>query len=159
MTRRRILLLAVLVFSFMWVACQPTESVPRSLSEDDIATLQRATEQYRDAELVNDWAAVTMLYTENAIRMLPDMPAIQGRDAILQEFEARPYSVAEYDQRIEETDGLTDLAFVRGVFSFTVDFEGELSSGTGKYISIYRHQPDGTWLIDRDIWNLDKASP
>jgi ketosteroid isomerase-like protein len=155
---RTLLMLCVVMLCLAPLACETRESVIRPLTETDVAALQVATEQYRDAEAVNDWRAVTMLYTDDAIRMLPRGPTIQGREAILQEFESRPYAVVEYDQRMEEVDGFGDLAFVRGVFSYVVDIDGELSSGTGKYIAIYRRQSDGSWLIDRDIFNLDRPA-
>jgi ketosteroid isomerase-like protein len=138
------------------LACERPESAGRQLTEEDIGALREATDQYRDAEAVNDWEAVTMLYTDSAIRMLPQGPTIQGREAILREFESRPHAITEYDQRMEEFDGFGDVAYVRGVFSYAVNIEGKNSSGTGKYIAIYRRQSDGTWLIDRDIFNFDE---
>ncbi|UCD76286.1 MAG: nuclear transport factor 2 family protein [Phycisphaerales bacterium] len=159
MTTTRSLLWAILAFGLLLMGCQQSGPAVRPLLESDIAAIRNATEQYRVAESVNDWQAVTMLYTENAIRMLPEGPTIQGREAILKEFDARPYSVTQYDQQIEEAEGFGDLAVVRGVFSYAVDRDGEILRGTGKYIAVYRRQLDGTWLIDRDIFNLDAASP
>jgi len=158
MIRGRLLLLCVVVLCLAPLACETPESAVCALTEADVAALRVATERYRDAEAVNDWRAVTMLYTDDAIRMLPKGPTIQGREAILQEFESRPYKITEYDQRMQEVDGFADLAFVRGVFSYAVDIDGEISKGTGKYIAIYRRQSDGSWLIDRDRFNLDKPT-
>lgn len=112
----------------------------------------------REAEAVNDWAAVTMLYTERAIRMLPKGPTIHGREAILQEFESRPSRMIEYDQGIEEIEGLDDLALVRGVFSYVVEVKGDTLRGSGKYLAVYQRQADGGWLIDKDIFNFDEPS-
>ena len=158
MIRGRLLLVCVVVLCLVPLACDKPDPAVHPLTEADVAALQVATEQYRDAEAINDWRAVSMLYTDDAIRMLPKGPTIQGRDAILQEFESRPYTITEYDQRMQEVDGFGDLAFVRGVFSYAVDANDEISSGTGKYIAIYRRQLDGSWLIDRDIFNLDKPA-
>ena len=30
---------------------------------------------------------------------------------------------------------------------------------SGKYITIYQAQRDGTWLMARDIWNSDRSLP
>lgn len=158
MIRRTLLMACVIVLGLAPLACDKPEPAARPLTEADVAALRVATERYRDAEAVNDWRAVTMLYTDDAIRMLPKGPTIQGREAILQEFESRPYTITEYDQRMQEVGGFGDLAFVRGVFAYAVDIDGKISLGTGKYIAIYRKQSDGLWLIDRDIFNLDKPT-
>jgi len=158
MTKTRLSLWIILLLCIAHFACRKAETGRRPLTENDITALRVATRQYRDAEAATDWAAVTVLYTEDAIRMLPNRPTIQGRHAILQEFQARPYTVVEYDQRIEEVDGYGGFAVVRGVFSYAVDTDGRVSDGTGKYIAVYRRQTDGNWLIDRDIFNLDEPS-
>jgi ketosteroid isomerase-like protein len=158
MFRRTLLMACVIVLGSAPLACDKPDPAVHPLTEADVGALREATEHYRDAEAVNDWRAVTMLYTDDAIRMLPKGPTIQGREAILQEFESRRHTIKEYDQRMQEVDGFGDLAFVRGVFSYAVDADGEISRGTGKYIAIYRRQLDGSWLIDRDIFNLDKPA-
>ena len=155
MKSNSILLLTSLLIVFLISACQESRTTNNSFTDDDIKALQIATEKYRDAEVVNDWETVTKLYTDSAIRMLPKGPTIQGREEILREFEARPSKILEYDQRIIEVEGIRDIAFLRGVFSYTVDTNGKTSSGTGKYIAIYRKQKEGEWLIDRDIFNFD----
>jgi ketosteroid isomerase-like protein len=148
-------LIFILYIALINVACQLTDTALLQLSDNDITAIKAATREYRDAELANEWATVTQLYTENAVRLIPDIQTIRGRDAILQEFLARPYIITEYDQQIEEIEGYNDLAVVRGVFSWAIERNGEFFKGTGKYIAIYRKQTDGSWLIDKDIFNQD----
>ena len=158
MARTGLARLCLLVLCVAPLGCEVPESAVRPLPEADVAALQLATEKYRDAEAANDWQAVTMLYSEDAIRMLPKGPTIRGREAILQEFESRQSYMMAYDQRMEEAVGSGNLAFVRGVFSYEVDVAGDVLAGTGKYIAIYRRHVDGEWLIDRDIFNFDSPS-
>lgn len=57
-----------------------------------------------------------------------------------------------------EIDGAGDLAYARGTFSWTFRVgEGEPVSDAGKWIAIWRRQPDGSWLASHDIWNSDRA--
>jgi uncharacterized protein (TIGR02246 family) len=155
MKRKSILFLTSLLIVLLISACQESGTTNNSFTKDDIKAIRIATEQYRDAEAVNDWETITNLYTDNAIRMLPKGPTIHGREEILKEFKARPSKIIEYDQKIIEVDGIGNIAFVSGIFSYTADTNGKISSGTGKYIAIYRRQEDGQWLIDRDIFNFD----
>ena len=58
---------------------------------------------------------------------------------------------------IVQIDGRGDLAFVRGTHSETYIVEGtpEPIHEIGKYVEIWRKQPDGQWLIAVNIWNSD----
>lgn len=150
---KMLLLISILYIALINVACQLTDTALLQLSDNDITVIKIANKEYRDAELANDWITVTQLYNENAIRLVPNIPMIRGQDAILKEFKARHYIITEYDQQIKEIEGYNDLAVVRGVFSWTIDSNGEFYKGTGKYIAIYRKQTDGSWLIDKDIFN------
>lgn len=152
-----VLLIAILLPVVALASCQKSKDLNNTYTKDDLLAIELATKQYRDAEAVNDWETVTMLYTEDAIRMLPKGPTIQGRDEILNEFESRPSIITEYDQQIVEVEGFGDVAIVRGVFSYTAEANDKSFSGTGKYIAIYKRQKGGGWLISRDIFNFDSS--
>ena len=45
-----------------------------------------------------------------------------------------------------------------GTYSWTVRVgESEPAKDHGKWLTIWRKQPDGTWLLSQDIWNSDQA--
>ncbi|MEJ2105143.1 MAG: nuclear transport factor 2 family protein [Ignavibacteriaceae bacterium] len=134
---KSVLLLSSLLIVLWISACKESGNKNNSLTDADLKALRIATKQYRDAEAGNDWETITKLYTDNAIRMLPKGSTIQGHEEILKEFKARPSKITEYDQKIIEVDGIGDIAFIRGIFSYTVDTYGKISGGTGKYIAIY----------------------
>ncbi len=68
-----------------------------------------------------------------------------------------PFPPIEYEGTVVEIDGRGDLAFVRGNYSETYTVEGapEPIHHAGKYVKIWRRQPDGSWLIAVEIWNSD----
>ncbi len=66
---------------------------------------------------------------------------------------ANEYSEFVINNKEVEVNG--DLAFARGNFKVTVAAKsgGDPMHFEGKYMTIFRQQPDGTWKIYRDIFN------
>ena len=59
---------------------------------------------------------------------------------------------------VDEVGGSGDVAYVRGHYAITVTPPGATRpvSDTGKYVTVSRRQPDGTWPILADMFNSDK---
>ena len=141
-------------------ACQPPAQEAGPLSEEDVAAIEASLDAFTEAILAGDWAGVAAWYTENAVFMLPNGAALEGRAAILAWLEPVP-PIAQREATILEVDGRGDLAFVRASYSETYTIEGtpEPIHDTGKYVEIWRKQPDGKWLIAVEIWNSDLPLP
>ncbi len=155
-------LVFLLCFTF---SCQKGEEVAeepgvKALSAEDVAANKALTAAYVQGVNSKDWAAVTALYTEDAILLPPNQPLVQGREAILAWAEAFP-PLTEFDLTLVEVDGYGDLAYVRGMGTMTMTPEGapEPIKDTVKYIEIRRKQDDGSWLIAIDIMNSDLPLP
>jgi uncharacterized protein (TIGR02246 family) len=156
----RSVLLAALALALASTACQPPAQEAAGLSEEDVATIAASPDAFAEAMLAGDWAAVAALYTEDAVFMHPNRPAVEGRAAIQARMEQlRPFE--QFEATIVEIDGRGDLAFVRATYSETYTVEGtpEPIHDTGKYVEIWRKQPDGSWLIAVEIWNSDLPLP
>ncbi len=126
-----------------------------SLSDADIAAIEEGSEAFAAAANADDWGGVAALYTEDAVLMPPNGPAVQGRAAVEAFFATFP-PFSGFTLNPVEIDGRGDLAFVRGTFSMTIEMEGMPAvQETGKYIEIRRRQTDGSWLIATDILNSD----
>jgi ketosteroid isomerase-like protein len=79
-----------------------------------------------------------------------------GRSAIPALFS--PLTVSDFRMTPDEIDGRGDLAFARGTYSWTVRIgDGEPAPDSGKWLTIWRKQADGTWLLSQDIWNSDQS--
>ena len=152
--------LTALLFMAPLAACQAPASEAGPLSEEDVAAIKASSAAFVEAVLAGDWAAVAAFYTEDAVLMFPNEPVVEGRMAVQAFFELFP-SNTQFEPTIVQIDGRGDLAFVRATYSMTILVEGTLepTHDTGKYVEIWRKQPDGKWLLAVDISNSDLPLP
>ena len=152
-TTHLILLLGIFAFT----ACQLTE--PAALSEADRAAIEATSKAFVEGVNAKDWAAVAATYTEDAVLMPPNGPAVAGRANIQAFLEAFP-PISDFNFENVEVEGQGDMAYVRGVFTMTITPEGGYPiTDTGKYIEIRKKQADGSWLLHRDIFNSNVELP
>jgi len=156
--KARITLFAVLALA---LACQPAAQEASALSDEDIAAIRSLIDSYEQAVIAGDYQAAAAVWAEDVIRMPPNVPMIQGKAAMMEEFEARTYVVEEFDQAFEEIDGRDGLAYARGPYSITLAIPGypEPVSDTGKSLVILRQQADGSWVMTIGIFNSDLPLP
>ena len=101
------------------------------------------------------------LHTDNIILMEPNMPAIQGKQEIIQLFEKFQKHKIELKLsfKIQELEVFGERAFVRGqVMKTTVQQFGQPVMDIGKFISLSQKQKDGTWLRTHVIVNSDTTT-
>ncbi len=136
--------------------CQPPVQEAGPLSENDIGAIENIIQQYVQAFLAKDLNAYTGLWTEDAVMMPPNSPALEGREAIIQDLMAGP-APTEFILDVLDIDGAGDVAYVRGTYSITMTVAGvpEPVRYNGMYLSIFKKQPDATWLFSVDTWNSD----
>ena len=99
------------------------------------------------------------LYVEDAVLIPPDAPTIDGADAVRASWTAffSEWSVIEATSIIDEIIVGGDWAWSRGHYRETNQrkSDGEIVIEGGRFSSIWRKQPDGSWRIARDMWNSD----
>ena len=104
-----------------------------------------------------DLAGVCTLYTEDAMVMMPGMPALSHRSGVATFLGAvESLGVKQAKLATEEVEAMGDTAWERG------NYELKLGNGTvadhGKYIVIWKLR-NGTWELHRDIFNTDRPPP
>ncbi len=154
-------LVFLLCFTF---SCQQAEQVAEEpgvmpLTEEDVATL-KVYDDWIQAMKSGDWDTAANLYTTDTVVMPPNMPLIEGREAIKTFLENFP-PIKEISFTPLEIDGYGDIAYIRGTYTMMIQPEGapEPIHDTGKYIEIKRKQEDGSWLTAIDIFNSDMPLP
>jgi ketosteroid isomerase-like protein len=142
-------------------ACQPaseappaTEAAPTFTAEDE-AAIREMLEKFAVEVKAANWPWFVGYYTEDAVRMPPNEPMIQGHAAITEWFETLP-PITDFSITPQVVDGDGDLAYARG--AYTADLappDAEPVSTVRKWHAIYERQADGSWLCVSDIWNAD----
>ncbi|MFQ5811370.1 MAG: YybH family protein [Armatimonadota bacterium] len=153
-------LLAGLALVLANTACQAPARAPAGLSDEDKAAIEGVIQEYVRTAMAGDPDAWAALWTEDAVKMTPNAPALEGRQAIRDWMAGMP-ALTHFTAPVVDVDGRGDLAYVRGTFTVTMTAAEmpEPVTEQGKYLSILRKQPDGAWLIAIDIWNSDLPIP
>ncbi len=136
--------------------CSPAAAPPPTdLTAADSAALRAVAE--RDAPLVlsRDWATLSGAYTETAVRMPPNGPAIHGPAAIRASLEQMP-PVKAFTFRLVDFHGSGDLAYMHGAWTIALTPPGAKPvADSGKILVVLRKQSDGSWKRVADAWNSD----
>jgi ketosteroid isomerase-like protein len=151
--RRRTLAFGLLPLTIAAWAAPP--EARRSLSAQDVAILRAIAD--RDAPIVRarDWATLVSEYSEDAVRMPPNGPTVQGREAIRKMLEQLP-PIAAFDFRLVDLQGDGEIAYMRAAWSITVEPPGAKPvADAGKILVVFRKQASGAWLRVTDAWNSD----
>lgn len=136
-TRRGTLFFALCTLGL--TACQ---HALRPFADSDRNAIRATVAQFDKAIVDRDWAKIASMYTEDGMLLPPNAPVVQGRSEIQRYFSGFP-PVSSFRQEVVEADGVGDLAYARAASDF------------GKVITIWRKQPDNSWLVIRGIWNSD----
>jgi ketosteroid isomerase-like protein len=129
------------------------------LSAHDLAELHSYAAKDSALVMSRNWDALAAEYAQDAVRMPPNQPSIQGRERIRRWLEQLP-PINSFSFRLQDLRGNGGLAFMRGVYSITVALpDGTTVDDCGKTLLAFQKQPDGSWLCVTDIWNSDLPLP
>ena len=135
-------------------------SQDRPDTEADTVAINTIWSAYESSLEAGDIDAWLSLWTEDGVQMPPNEALIVGKDrirerngAVLEQFGF------EMDITNEEVAVADDWAYSRGVFGATLTPKdgSQPIPIDGKFMTILRRQPDGTWKIHRDIFNSNVA--
>lgn len=133
--------------SFETAAADPTDALKPTLTSNG--------SRWMEAFNSHDAQGLAALYTEDAVFLPPNQPAVFGRDAITATH-AEVFAMGDFKIDIEALETVIEgqLAYVAGRYRMWTE-DGTLVDH-GKYIEIWR-PVDGQWLISRDIYNSSVA--
>ncbi len=128
-------------------------------TEADVSAIKTLTESWDNAFNSGNADALVSLYTDDALRIPPNMIPVTGSDAIRDYFntEFEQYSYYEIDDPVDEVIVLGNKAFVRGKFllKYTLRLSDEQEKDEGNWIILLDRQPDGSWKFYYEIFNSE----
>src|SRR6185295_14664711 len=131
-------------------------------AEGSIAAIHTLNQQWEKNFENHDLAGLVALFTEDCVRMPQGGPATVGRPALeaayRQDFAEVWKTQAKVRLNAEEVIISGEYAFARGADTLVQVQDGRqvLDGETGKWLFIYRQQPDGTWKYHWITFNSNK---
>ena len=127
-----------------------------AMAADDEAAIRDVYKAYTSARIAGDAEAWLALWDADGIQMPPDMPA-RGKDVLMvgvpKAFSAIPAKSMHIDP--EEIVIAGDWAYARGTYGAVQVVQGKDVTIDGKFLTIFKHEDDGSWKIYRDIFNFN----
>jgi uncharacterized protein (TIGR02246 family) len=118
-------------------------------------------DQYVKATLAGDAKAIAALYTDDAVEMPPNEPAVKGRAAIQQMYEKnfKAGKIGSFAITHIESRSSGDAGYDAGTYQQSVTPAGgpEIKD-TGKYVVILK-RVSGNWRVAYAIYNSDLPPP
>ncbi len=144
---------------FVWgtvavvAACAPPQP---DVSADEEA-IRRVNQTYINMFLAGDAGRLIEIYDAAAVLMPPRQLPVEGLDEIRAWWDSlfARWSVVEASSTLDEIIVVGDWAYARGRYSDrSLPADGtDAVVDAGKFSSMWRRQPDGSWKIARDMWN------
>jgi len=129
-------------------------------ADDQLRSLDAKLGQAIDAK---DASAVAAFYADDAILMPTAEPVVRGKTAIAEEWK-HILAIPAF-QNESKLGGVVvasggDLAYTYGSYrSRLMGEDGKLVMEPGKWLTIWKKQPDGGWRIAVDTYNTDIPPP
>jgi uncharacterized protein (TIGR02246 family) len=165
---RRLYLRAILVSSLVIIglalACQqpPPPSPPDTRAADERA-VREADAAWSKAAAAKDVEGYLSFFAEDALSLPPNAPMLTGKESMrkdLSEAMASPgFALSWQANKVEASRG-GDLAYSIGTYQGTMnDAKGKSVTERGKYVTVWKKQPDGKWKVVVDVYNSDLPAP
>jgi uncharacterized protein (TIGR02246 family) len=131
--------------------------------EEDESAIREIEIEAKKAAAIRDLERYICFYADDASLFWPGTPLVTGKDAIrelMNAFFAMPSFSLSFQTLKVQVSQSGDLAYSYGINTVTfTDPNGNAVSDKGKYVTVYKKQPDGNWKVTADIGNSDLQAP
>jgi len=163
MKRTRMISIPFVIIATFVACTTPQEESESNSASEDVERIHQISVAIDSAYATGDGIVMAELVTEDVICMPPEEPTIIGREEVEKRYtnmfgELRSrFKDINHTLELDEVLVFDDWAILRGRWRLEMTLI-EVSRSvviTGKNTHTYRRQPDGHWLIARNIWNND----
>lgn len=128
--------------------------------------MQALSQKDKTASVAGDWQTLATLWTDDAVALPPGEHPIVGIQAIRAWLErdhmyVSKVDVSDYGVDVHSTRVCGDTAIQWGTTSIAVRPKGAASAlrAEGNIERVLSRQNDGSWKVQRAIWNIGKPLP
>jgi uncharacterized protein (TIGR02246 family) len=156
----RAILVSSLVLIGLIVACKqaPPPSPPDTRAADERA-IREADAAWSKAAAARDVEGTLSFHADDGSELPPNRPIVTGKEALraywLHALSAPGITISWRATNVEVARS-GDLGYAVGIAEVsTKDTKGKPVTGRGKYMTVWKKQPDGKWKAVADIFNSD----
>ncbi len=159
---RRLCFAGILAFSVGLIAFAPAcrqQALPDTRAADERA-IRNADTEWLEAVKAKDIERTLRSYADEASMYPPHAPIVNGKEAIRAFWSQgflNPGFALDWQATQVQVSRAGDLAYSRGTYDLREnDAKGRPIIERGKYVVVWKKQPDGAWKAVADIWNADQ---
>jgi ketosteroid isomerase-like protein len=133
------------------------QQVPDNRAADE-STIRNLDAQWSKTAGAHDLDGVVSYYSDDAVVLPPNAPAATDKQSIraLWAGLAAPNVSISWQASKVEVAKSGDLAYSIGTYTDSVkDPQGKLTSDKGKFVEVWKKQPDGGWKVVVDTYSSD----
>jgi uncharacterized protein (TIGR02246 family) len=128
------------------------------MSVTDQEAIDAMRQEFLKAYKTGDATALAACCSEDVVQLPPNEPAVRGKEALRTRYQSQFDRFAcELLTTTEELEIAGAWAFAWGTYKIALTPKDGAPSvqDHGKYLAIFRRQPDGSWKFARDTFNSD----
>jgi len=135
----------------------PKKAAPRAAGNAE-AGIRRVGQEWAEHWNAGELDRLVAAYAEDAVYMPPHHAAVHGREAI-REYLKGPieHGVTNLTYEVTYIKRSGGLAYDVGRYSMSIPQDGGARQDRGKYLTVWKRQPDGRWKIVADSFSSDLA--
>jgi ketosteroid isomerase-like protein len=149
----------VALICVLLIGCKPPEQFDAAAVK---AKIDAACEAQEQASVKGDVIGEASGYEENAVILPSNEPMVKGKANIekwISGWMQSGMKMKEFTSTTISVEGAGEYAIQLGRYFQTFEISGKVIADTGKFVTVWRKQADGSWKMAYDMWNTDIPAP